>query len=91
MNSSHHLNIADGEFTLGHLGRAAYVAQLNAAGRAVSHELGLCLLDTAAIVEGLTEDQRLSDDSHPSNMVWEEMFNVLLNIHYYHDKSLLNL
>ena len=55
--------------------------QLNAAGRAVADSLGLCLLDTAVMSAGLTEAQRLSDDSHPSEMVWEEMFNVLLNIH----------
>lgn len=85
-NSTHHFSNADGLFTLGHLGRSTYVAQLNEAGRAVSQELGMCLLDTAAMATGLTENQRLSDDSHPSHMVWEEMFNLLLNINYYQKK-----
>jgi hypothetical protein len=64
-----------------HLRRSQYVEQLNAAGREVAHgELGMCLLDAALMTAGLNEEQRLSDDSHPSEMVWEEMMNLLLNI-----------
>ena len=64
-----------------HLHSSKYVEQLNAAGREVAHgELGMCLLDAALLSAGLTEKERLSDDSHPSEKVWEEMMNIILNI-----------
>ena len=78
----------DGQLRVPHLGRSTFVEQLNAAGReAAHHVLGLCLLDAALMTAGLTDAQRLSDDSHPSEMVGEEMFNMLLNIEESHRRG----
>ena len=57
------------------------------AGREVAHQLGMCVLDAASMAAGLTVEQRLSDDSHPSGMVWEEMLNVLLNMWEQHSRA----
>ncbi len=48
-----------------------YVAQLNAAGRAVAANLGLHIVDSAAMSEGFTWQQRLQDCHHPSIMLQE--------------------
>ena len=75
---------ADGMLKASQLRRASYVEQLNAAGREVAHHLRMCVLDTAVMTAGLSEELRLSDDTHPSYLVWEEVLSLLLNIDAQH-------
>ncbi len=83
--------LLNGDGTTWHppLGKRAFIAQLNAAGRFLSTRLGLMLLDYEMMVQGFHlppgDSGRdfpyyLMDNSHPSEELALEIINVILNI-----------
>ena len=53
------------------LGKALFVHQLNTAGRAAAHRLGLHVVDAEAMANGLSWSQGMQDNHHPSRLVLE--------------------
>jgi hypothetical protein len=74
-------DLGSGLMRKSYLGRRYFIEQLNAAAAAAADELGLQLVDYAALSGRFREHQRyLADLIHPNAEVSLEVFNVLLNI-----------
>lgn len=63
-----------------HLGRHAFVVQLNSAGRALAASLSMLLIDYAAMVEGFSDHSYMLDRHHPSHAIQLEVANIYLNL-----------
>ncbi len=63
------------------LGRAVYVAQLNAALRQVAASRQVPLVDYERMSAGLGFDQYLSDNTHPNDQFMLQALNLYLNMY----------
>jgi hypothetical protein len=74
-------NVSTGAMAKPYLGRRYFIEQLNAAAAAAARQLGLQLVDYAAVSSRFREGQQhLADLIHPNREVALEVFNVLLNL-----------
>lgn len=70
-----------GIMTKPYLGRRYFIEQLNAAAATAARQLGLQLLDYAALSSRFREGQQyLTDLIHPNAQMALELFNLLLNM-----------
>jgi hypothetical protein len=74
-------NSSSGETVARPLGRAAYVAQLNAALRQAASNRQVPLVDYERMSSGLGFDQYLSDNTHPNDEFMLQALNLYLNMY----------
>mmetsp|Transcript_12048 Transcript_12048/g.25898 ORF Transcript_12048/g.25898 Transcript_12048/m.25898 type:complete len:485 (+) Transcript_12048:462-1916(+) len=73
-------NHSTGAFDEAFLGYSVLVAQLNSMAREAARQLGMQLVDLAAMAGGLPADQALMDEHHPVYEMQMEVFNIYLNM-----------
>lgn len=56
-----------------------FVSQLNAAGRLLSKQLRMPLVDWELITQGLVPTQHMFDEVHPGDWILFEFYNIFLN------------
>ncbi|KAL6757004.1 hypothetical protein V8C86DRAFT_2634133 [Haematococcus lacustris] len=73
-------NTSTGIMHRAYLGRRFFITQLNVAGRQAAQELGLEVVDYAAVANRFMEGQAyLADAIHPGRLVGLELANLYLN------------